>query len=306
MIVFIVRRLLMGVGVVWALASLCFAAMYLSGNPVAASLEALGTPPAEVTRIVHEMGYDRPFLAQYFSFLGDALHGDFGRSFRYGVASSELIGARVPATLELALAAVIFTVVLAVPLGTIAGITRKGLVDQCIQAFVSFGQAVPTFVAGPLLILLLAVTWHVLPFGNADSLAAVILPALTLSIHPVSRITRVLRASMRETASMEYVRTARAKGLATTAVTVRHVLRNALLPVVTMVGLELTALVGGAVVVENVFGWPGLGTLTKNALMSSDYLLALGCIIYIGAAVVIVNVVTDCIYSFVDPRVTLR
>lgn len=305
MIVFIVRRVAFGLVVLWAVASLSFAAMYISGDPVTMSLQAQGTAPAEVTRIVHELGYDRPFIVQYGSFLAHAVRGDFGMSFNYGVPSSQLIQGRILPTLELASAAVLLTLLVGIPLGALAARRPHGIADRIVQVVVSLGQSIPTFVAGPILILLFAVQWKLLPFG-ADSFGALVLPAVTLAIHPIARITRVLRGSVLQTSTTEFVKTARAKGLPEWAITWRHILRNALLPAITIVGLELTALVGGAVVVENIFGWQGLGTLTRSALLENDRLLALGCIVWIAAAVVVVGIITDCLYSLVDPRVTLR
>jgi peptide/nickel transport system permease protein len=304
-IVFIVRRVAFGLVVLWAVASLSFAAMYISGDPVTMSLEAQGTPPDEVAHIVHELGFDRPFIVQYGAFLARAVRGDFGMSFNYGVPSSQLIEARVVPTLELAAAAVILTLLIGIPLGALAARHPHGIGDRIVAVLVSLGQSVPSFVIGPILILVFAVEWKLLPFGSSG-FGALVLPAITLAIHPIARITRVLRSSVLQTSGTEFVKTARAKGLSEWAITWRHILRNALLPTVTIVGLELTSLVGGAVVVENIFGWQGLGTLTKSALLENDRLLALGCIVWIAAAVVVVGIVTDCLYTLVDPRVKLR
>ncbi|MEV7005052.1 ABC transporter permease [Streptosporangium sp. NPDC051022] len=306
MATFLLRRLLLAVFVLLAVSSVTFFALRLNGDPITESLQASGASAAEISAIRHEMGYDRPIAMQYADFLAHLARGDFGDSLRYGQPAVQLIGERLGYTLELAGVALLLTLVVAIPLGILSAVRHGTVVDRLTIVLAAVGQAVPNFVVGPLLILLFGVVLGWLPVSGAEEPTALILPAVTLALYPLARVARLLRVSMIDVAGNDYVTTARAKGVAEWAVVVRHVFRNALLPVLTIVGLQIVAMLGGAVVVETVFGWPGLGTLAKDALLTSDFPLVQAIVVLIAAGVVVVNLATDIVYSVADPRIRRR
>jgi len=303
MLPFIVRRLALSVFVLFCVVTATFFILNLSSDPISAALEGTAAGPADIAALKEKLGYDKPLLVRYALFMGDLLQGDFGTSIRYGQQSLGLVMERVPYTLHLGGVALLITLLCALPLGIFAAIGKGGWVDRGLAILSGVGQSVPHFVLGPLLILLFAVALGWLPVSGATKPGAVLLPAMTLALYPLVRIARVLRASMLETANEDFVVTARAKGLSPARVVLVHVLRNALLPVLTILGLQIVALLGGTVIVESVFNWPGVGSFARDALLNSDIPLAQTVIIFIAAAVVTINLVTDILYSLVDPRI---
>ncbi|EKF18567.1 ABC transporter permease [Nitratireductor pacificus] len=302
---FLIQRLILAIVVVFAVASLTFFALNLSGDPISNALSSAGASEEQIAEVRQQLGYDRPILVQYADFIASAATGDFGRSIYYGEEALPLVIDRLPYTILLASVAMLITIVVAFPLGVAAAMFRDRPIDRAIVTFAAFGQSVPIFVVGPILILIFSVHLGILPVSGAEGRGSVILPALTLSLYPLARITRLLRASMLEVANSEYVLTARARGASEIRVVLRYILRNALLPVLTVLGLQLGNLLGGAVIVETVFAWPGIGSFTRDALINSDFPLAQTAVILIAVAVVVVNVLTDLIYSLVDPRIRL-
>jgi peptide/nickel transport system permease protein len=306
MLKFIIRRLSLAVLVLFVVASITFFGLHLRGDPVAEALSQTGAPQSEIDRVKKELGHDRPLPVQYVSFLGDTVTGEFGSSIFYGQKSADLIMERMPYTVMLALAAVTITILISFPLGIASCIWRDTWVDRACGAFAAIGQSVPSFVVGPLLILVFAVSLGWLPVSGADSHAGVILPALTLSLYPLSRISRLLRGCMLSVANTDYVLNARARGLSEASVVMRYIFRNALLPVMTVLGMQIGHLLGGAIIVETIYAWPGIGLLMREALVNSDFSLAQSTVIFIAAIVLTVTLATDLLYSVADPRIRVE
>jgi peptide/nickel transport system permease protein len=210
---------------------------------------------------------------------------------------------RLPATLKLAGAALLVTVVLSILLGIMAAYRAGGILDRCIGIFAGAGQSIPNFVIGPLLIVLFAVEWRMLPAAGSTGWESLVLPTLTLAFYPVGRVTQMMRTTAVRVLRLEFIDTARSKGISEAAVIFRHVLRNSLISVVTLLGLELAGLIGGAVITENIFGWPGIGTLARQAFATRDFPVAQAIVVVVAAIVVVVNFATDVAYSIIDPRI---
>lgn len=306
MIRFLLRRTGLALFVLFAVVTVVFFVLHMTGDPIGVALLGSGASPEDIARIKHELGYDRPLIEQYLSFLGGILHGDFGNSLQYGQSSLVLAMQRLPYTLALAGVALLITIVVAVPLGILAAVSRGGAIDRIVIGLAAFGQSVPSFVVGPLLILVFAVGLRWFPVAGAGAPLAIVLPAVTLALFPLSRVMRLVRTSMLEVLGADYVTTARAKGQRESRVILNHAFRNALLAVATVIALQVTSMIGGAVIVEAVFGWPGIGSLAKDALINSDFALAQTIVIITATGVVLINLFTDIAYSLLDPRIGLK
>ena len=303
MFAFIVRRLLLTLPVVWIVVTLVFALVHMvPGDPVAQMLGE-GASVSEVERLRHDLGLDRPFLEQYRTYISDVIRGDLGHSFRNQESVASSILARYPATIELAVAATIFSVMLAVPFGIISAIRRGRAADRAVSFVSLLGISLPNFALGPMLILLFSIGFGLLPVSGRDGLAHLILPAVTLGGALAAITTRMVRGSMLEEIRQDYIRTARAKGLNERIILLRHALRNGLIPVITVLGLQAGTLLAGAIITETIFSWPGLGRLTIQAIFARDYPLVQGCILTITLSYIFINLVTDLFYSVVDPRI---
>jgi peptide/nickel transport system permease protein len=298
--------LVAAVGVLWAVATVVFLAIHATGDPIAAAMASVGMTASDAARMRHALGLDKPLIVQYWHFLGQALRGHFGDSFQSGSSAMALVTHRLPATLELAGVALAMTIVISFMLGLASAYREGGIVDRFVLFVAAVGQSVPNFVAGPLLIAVFAVTLHLLPVEGRNSASSVVLPAITLALYPTAQIARVLRASILEVINADYVRAARARGTSALRVMLKHVTRNALLPVITIIGLQLNVMLGGAVIVENVFSWPGVGSLARQALLASDFPVAQSVVLVIAGMVVVVNLATDIAYAVVDPRLRYR
>jgi peptide/nickel transport system permease protein len=274
------------------------------GDPIDAMLgESAIAADREALR--RALGLDRPVVERYGSYLAGLARGDLGRSVHGGVPVAARIVERLPATVWLALAAAAFAIAVAIPLGTLAGARRGGIADRLAGSLAVLGAASPTFVTGPVLVLGFAIGLGWFPVSGADEPASVVLPAVTLGLGMAAILTRLTRSALVEVLGSDFVRTARAKGLAEPRVVLRHGLRNALLSVTTMLGLQLGSLLGGAVVTETIFAWPGLGRLTLEAIQARDYPLIQGCVLVIALATLLVNTATDWLYARLDPRIRL-
>lgn len=303
MLAFVLRRLALTLPVAWIVVTLVFGLIHLvPGDPVAQMLGE-GAPQPEIQRLRHELGLDRPILEQYKTYLLSLARGDLGISFRSQQPVTQAILDRYPATLELALAAIGVSLVFAIPAGVVAAVKRGTWADHVIGAFSLLGVSLPNFALGPLLILLFSIVLGLLPVSGRGGISHLILPALTLGAGLAAMTTRMTRASMLEEIEQDYVRTARAKGLPEHVVLFRHALRNGLLPILTILGLQAGALLAGAIITETIFSWPGLGRLTVQAINARDYPLLQGCILTISLSYILVNLLTDTIYSVVDPRI---
>jgi peptide/nickel transport system permease protein len=248
------------------------------------------------------LGLHRPIASQLAHYYAALLHGDLGHSLYSKQAVSDLIAERLPATLQLSLAALAVALCLAIPAGLIAAIQRGQVLDRLVSGVSMFGLSVPNFVFGPLLMLVFAVWLGWLPVSGRDGLVSMVLPALTLGTALAAMLMRMLRSSLLEVLGEDYVRSAQARGLSPLRVLLRHALRNAWLPVLTLLGLQLGALLAGAVITETVFNWPGIGQLTVEAIQKRDYPLIQGCVLFISIVYVVVNLLTDILYLWADPR----
>lgn len=296
-------RLLYTLPALWLVVSIVFLMIhFVPGDPVQQMLGE-GAPAADLQATRHAYGLDVPLGQQYLHYWKGVLRGDLGRSLRYNQAVSQLIGQRYPYTLQLTLAALLVAVLLAVPAGVRSAQRRNQWDDRALSVVSLFGLSFPNFALGPVLILLFAVNLGWLPVSGSGSLAHLVLPAITMGSALAAILTRMVRASMLEELGQDYVRTARAKGLSEGVVVYRHALRNAMVPVITVLGLQFGALLAGAIVTETIFSWPGIGCLTIQAISNRDYYLVQGCILAIGLTYVAVNFATDLLYSVVNPRI---
>ncbi len=276
-----------------------------TGDPVTLLVPANATEAARADLRAH-LGLDRPVPVQYGLFLAHALRGDLGSSFVYKQHVLDLVVNRLGTTFELAFAAFAIALVLGVGLGALAALRRNTVVDFAITGFTMIGLAIPPFWLGLILIIVFAVRLRVLPVSGSDTAASVILPAVTLSLQSTARLARLLRSSMIEVLEADYVRTARAKGLSRGVVLWVHAFRNALIPLVTMAGLELGDLISSAVVIEAIFAWPGLGRLAITAVSQRDFPLLQGAVLVAAVCFVSINLAVDWLYTRIDPRVALR
>jgi peptide/nickel transport system permease protein len=299
---FIIRRLFMLVIVLWGVSTVAFALMHISGDPVALMIDP-NAPPSAVQKLRQDLGLDAPLYVQYFRFLLGVTGGDFGNSIRQGVPAFSLVMQRVPATMELAVVSTLVAVITGVPLGIAAALKRGTLLEVGVMSSALFGQSVPAFWLGLVLILILGVYMRVLPVSGRGTLAMMVMPVITLSVNSIAKITRMLRSSMLEQMNQDYVRTARSKGLAESRVIVGHVLKNASLSVVTLVGMDFAHLLGGAVIIETVFAWPGVGNLVVNAVFQRDFPVVQAAVFAMGLVFVAINLLMDLLYVTLDPRI---
>ncbi len=303
MIPFVLRRLALTLPIVWIVVTLVFSLIHLvPGDPVAQMLGE-GTSVTEIERIRHELGLDRPIFEQYRAYMMGLLRGDLGMSFRNQEAVATSILSRYPATIELALGATVFSLMVAIPFGVMSAVRRGKAADRVIGFLSLLGLSLPNFALGPMMILLFSIALGLLPVSGRGGLSSLILPAVTLGGALAAITTRMVRASMLEEIQRDYVRTARAKGLKESVVVFKHALRNGLIPVITILGLQMGALLAGAIITETIFSWPGLGRLTIQAIYARDYPLVQGCLLVIALSYILINLVSDVLYSVVDPRI---
>jgi ABC-type dipeptide/oligopeptide/nickel transport system permease component len=299
------QRFLMTLPALWLVLTLVFLMIHIvPGDPVEQMLGE-GAAPGELAQLRHSLGLDLSLPAQYGRYLWQLGHGDLGQSLKFQAPVRRIIFERYPATLQLAFFALFVCAAIAVPAGVLAAHRRGNGVDRAVGVFTLFGLAIPNFALGPLLILLFSIELGLLPVSGRAGPASYILPAATLGAALAAILTRMVRGSMLEELSSDYVRTARAKGLSTGAVLFRHAFRNALIPIITILGLQFGTLLAGTIVTETIFSWPGIGRLTVQAISSRDYPLLQGCILVISVSYVVVNLLTDLLYSVIDPRVRL-
>jgi peptide/nickel transport system permease protein len=291
------------VPVVWLVVSVVFLMIHLvPGDPIQAMLGE-GAAGADVAAARHAYGLDEPLSLQYVHYWRGVLHGDLGRSVRLNKPVGQLVATAWPSTLRLALCAMLVAVLLAIPAGVRSATRRNLWDDRALSFFSLLGLSFPNFALGPILILLFAIRLDLLPVSGASGAGALILPAVTMGLSLAANLTRMVRTSMLEELGQDYIRTARAKGLSESRVVYGHALRNALIPVVTVLGLQFGALLAGTIVTETIFAWPGLGRLTINAISNRDYALVQGCLLTIGLTYVAVNFLTDLAYSALNPRI---
>jgi peptide/nickel transport system permease protein len=301
---YIIRRLLQTFLVLWGVSFVAFAVMFLAGDPASAMVGEDWTKEM-IDEFRHNMGFDRPWYVQYWDFLSRAVHGDLGISLRQRQPNLKLIMDRMPATMELAAAALLISVVVAIPAGVISATRRNSWMDNLTMLGAMFGQSMPGFWLGIMLILIFGVTLRWTPVSGRGGLEHLILPAITLSAYSTARNARMMRSCMLEVLGQAYVTTARAKGMREYIVLTRHAMRNALIPLVTIIGLEFGALLGGAVITETIFAWPGVGRMAIQAIYGRDIPLVQASVVVLATIFVLVNLAVDLIYTVIDPRIRL-
>jgi ABC-type dipeptide/oligopeptide/nickel transport system permease component len=302
-------RLALTIPVVWVVVSLVFLLIHLvPGDPILQMLGD-GATPADIGALRHQYGLDQPLWAQYLHYWAGVLHGDLGSSIRLHATVFELISARYPYTLALTATALALGLGLALPAGILAAVRRGKWLDQVLGVVSLFGLSVPGLALGPVLILFFSIRLGWLPVSGANAAGGrsidwhyLVLPSVAMVASLAAILTLMIRTAMLEELGQDYIRTARAKGLSETAVVCRHALPNALVPIVTVVGLQFGALLAGAIVTETIFSWPGLGRLTVSAISNRDYALVQGCLLAIGLTYVLVNLLTDVVNRWVNPR----
>jgi peptide/nickel transport system permease protein len=306
---YIVRRLLQSVVVLVGVTLLVYFILFQTGDPTFLSVST-DASQAEVERVRHLLGFDRPWYVQYAEFLSKAVRGDFGTSLRQGVPVTGIVLERMPATLELTVCALLISLAVAVPVGIISATRRNSVWDQASMFGAVLGQSAPTFFLGIMLLFVFGGILNWFPIGGrgqngpGDELRHLVLPAITLGTFSMARNARLVRSSLLETLGLEYVTVAWSKGLSEQAVVLRHAFRNALIPVVTLVGLDFGALLGGAVITETVFAWPGVGSLVVRAIGQKDFPVVVGCVTMLAIVFIVVNLLTDMLYGYLDPRVS--
>lgn len=279
-----------------------FILVRVTGDPVALMLPETAT--AEDRAVLTEaLGLDQPLYKQYITFLGSALQGDFGTSFRYGESALPLVLERLPASFELAVAAMIFAIIMAIPLGILSAVKRNTFTDLLISGISVIGKAMPNFWMGIMLILFFSVMLGALPVSGRGGIEHLLLPAFTLGIGIGAQMTRLVRSSMLEILNQDYILTAKSKGLRPFVIIMKHAFRNGLIPVVTIVGLQFTSLIGGTLITETVFAWPGLGQLLVTAVNTHDMAIVQASVFVIALIVIIGNLLTDISYRLLDPRI---
>jgi len=297
------QRLLYTIPVVWLVVSLVFLLIhFVPGDPIQQMLGE-GAPAADIEAARHAYGLDAPIRTQYLNYWKGVLHGDLGPSIRYNQSVSGLIAQRYPYTLQLTAASLLVAILLSIPAGVRSARRRNRWDDRALSVISLFGLSFPNFALGPVMILFFAIELGWLPVSGSGTVAHLMLPAVTMGSALAAILTRMVRTSMLEELGQDYIRTARAKGLPERTVVYRHALRNAMIPIITVLGLQFGAMLAGAIVTETIFSWPGIGRLTIQAISNRDYYLVQGCILAIGLTYVAVNFLTDLLYSVVNPRI---
>lgn len=304
MIGYVFARVLQSIVVIAAVVLIVFLMMFLSGDPALILLSPEASRE-DIALFRSQMGFDQPLWVQFFRFAGSLLQGDFGKSWRFQAPALPLVLEKLPATFELAFVALGVSLLIAVPVGVLSAVRRNTAFDSIAMVFALLGQSTPTFWLGIMLILIFSVNLGWLPTSGRQGLEYIILPAAALGLALAGRNARLIRSSMLEVLNDDYIRTARAKGLSPWRVINIHALKNALLPVVTVLGLELGHLLGGAVIIETVFAWPGVGLLAVQAVSGRDYPVVQAVIIVSAIIFVLVNLLIDLLYVWLDPRIAL-
>lgn len=288
--------------VLFLISIIVFCLVYIAGDPVSMMLP-LDAPPQQIEKLRATLGVDQPLLVQYYRFVENLARGDFGNSFRYNQPALAIVLERVPATLELAFASMLVATVIAVPLGIWSATKRNSTLDLFITGTSVLGKAMPGFWVGIMLILIFSITLKFFPVSGRGTLSHLVLPAITMGTSIAAEMTRLIRSSMVEVLQQDYIKTARSKGLSDLVVVSKHAFRNSLIPVITIMALQTSHLVGGALVIESVFAWPGLGQLIVQAVNGRDMAILQAAIFVTAFMVIMINFVSDLLYRLVDPRI---
>jgi peptide/nickel transport system permease protein len=307
MIGFLIKRVLQAIFVIVAVTLLVSYAVRLTGDPAIMLSQGAGSvTEQDLENIRQALGLNRPFPVQYLSYMQGMLTGDFGRSFMGGTSVAHLIGDALPATLLLAFVSLALSLLISIPLGVHAAVHKGKASDQAIRILSLVGLSFPNFWLALMLVLLLSITFPLLPPSGWDGPISLIMPALTMGVILSATNVRLVRTTMLETLSAQYVMVARSKGLRERVVLYKHALRNCAIPLITYMGLQFGGLIGGIVVIEKVFNWPGMGTLAFDAIASRDYPVLQGTVTVLALVIIIVNLLVDIAYGIVDPRIRIR
>jgi peptide/nickel transport system permease protein len=298
----IASRILQAVIATLGVITIVFFVMHLSGDPTLL-LVPEGATAEQIAQLRHQLGFDRPLPVQYLAYLSDLLRGDLGQSLVQRLPVSLILGSRLPYTLELSAGALAVALAVGIPAGIAMAVWRGGVVERVLAAVVVAGQSLPTFWSGILLILLFGVTLRWLPTSGADSFASLLMPSLALGALAMSTFARMTRISVLDELGRDYVNAARARGLSMGATVARHVLRNAAIPVITVTALEIGNLLAGAVIVETVFAWPGIGQLTMQSIQARDFLVVQAVVLFVSVTYIGLNLLADLAYTAIDPRI---
>lgn len=296
------RRLIQSIIVVIGVSFMAFGVMFLSGDPVLAIVGETASVE-QVERVRAELGMDQPWHIQYANFLSGAVRGDFGTSIRHGQPSLQLVLERMPATLQLTSVAMLLAMIVSIPAGLVGAVKRNTVWDGLVMVVAIVGQALPSFWLGILLMLFFGVHLDWLPISGRGDWTHLVLPAVTVAAFPMARNARVVRSAVLEVLNADFIRTAKAKGLADAVIVLRHAFRNALLPVVTLLGLEFGVLLGGTVVVETIFAWPGVGRLIITSIQGRDFPVVQAAVIFLAMTIVVINLMVDLSYAVLNPRI---
>ena len=302
---YLLRRLWQSLLVIFGVSVVVFLILHLTGDPAALMLPPDATAE-DIAKFRHDMGFDDPVAVQYVRFLKGAVRGDFGQSIRHGEPAMGLVVERLPATFELAGAGLVIALALAIPAGIVSAVRRNTSIDYISTVVALLGQAMPTFWLGIMLILVFSVRLGWFPSSGRGDLEHLVLPAITLGLFTTARITRLTRSGMLEVLGQDYIRTARAKGMGEPPVVWKHALKNAAIPIVTIVGIELGTLLGSSVITETIFAWPGVGRLSVQAIFNRDYPVVQSAVFLLASTFVIVNFLVDVVYTYLDPRIRFR
>jgi len=299
---FLTYRLVRMLIALWSVVTVVFVVMRLSGDPVPLLLPP-DAPIAEMERLRHDLGLDRPLIVQYGVFFNQAIRGDFGRSIHFRTSAIKVVWERVPATLQLAFASFFCAIVVAIPVGVLSAIKRGTASDTIVMGVALVGQAAPTFYIGIMLILVFSLWLGFFPTGGRGDWRHVVLPAITLGAFAMASIARITRSAVLEILRADFIRTARAKGLPELWTIAKHTMKNAAIPIITIVGLQFGNLLGGAVVTETIFSWPGIGRLAIQSIYNRDYPIVQSCVFLTAAMFVVLNFLVDVAYGILDPRI---
>ncbi len=302
---YVVRRCLQSLVVLKGVLVITFLMLHITGDP-ASVLMPEDAQEDEIADLRRRMGFNDPLIVQYGRFFVSALRFEFGISFRQGEPAMKLVLDKVPATAELAFAAIFIALLISIPAGVISATRRNSIWDRSSMLGALLGQSMPNFWLGLILLLVFAVWLNLVPSHGRGTFSHLILPALTAGLYATARITRVLRSGMLDVLGEDYVRTARSKGLRENVVVYQHALKNAAIPVVTVIGLELGIVLGGTVVTETVFAWPGVGRLTVNAILNDDFPVVQAAVFFLAFMFIFINLVVDLLYAWLDPRISYK
>lgn len=302
---FIIKRVLQTIVVIFLALTGVFFMVRLSGDPTLLFLPP-DAPREEIANFRHLLGFDRPMFIQYIDFMSKAIQGNFGNSLVTKQSALQTIFGYFPATVQLALTAFVLSLLIAIPIGILSAYKRNTLFDKLSVGLTVLGQAVPSFWLGIILIFIFAVKLHWFPTGGSGSVSSMVLPTLTLTIYSLARLVRFTRSNMLDVLNKEYIRTIRAAGVSTLEILTKYALKNALLPIITLIALDLGTLLEGAVITEIVFSWPGIGRAIMNALMQRDFPVVMAGIFLISLIYTVINFLADLLYTVVNPQVRLK